>query len=330
MCIMRLLIIVALAIAPFSGVAQDNADFYSDKERGWFWHETEPKKTEEPKLEIQEQASSQNKEERVTLDVEWLRQNLDSIRDTAINRPTPENLAAYAYAQRLTLDMSTRFSTKMMEFMEVEPLLDESNRRPTTAMALSSFSNETRDGLVNIMDKIKVDNHIWFFYKTTCSYCVKQIPVLKEFSYRYGIKILAISMDGGTLPGMETFDIVYDGDGSVTQRFNVVATPTMFVAKNDGERFIPLTQGLHTLPEIEKRLLLVSREAEIITKDEYQLAQSVREVNVFKNENGEITANKERLENDPGHLADLLRAKLKGVSSFGSTQTKPVISQGEY
>ena len=197
-----------------------------------------------------------------------MRKNLDGIRDNAINKPTPENLAAYAYAQRLMLDLSTRFSSKMMEFMEVETLLDESNRRPTTSMALASFSQETRNALVDIMSKIKADNHLWFFYKTTCTYCMQQIPVLKEFSNRYGIKILAISMDGGTIPGMENFDVVYDRAGIVTKRFNVTATPTMFVAKNDGKRFIPLTQGLHTLPEIEKRLLLVSREANIITQEE--------------------------------------------------------------
>jgi conjugal transfer pilus assembly protein TraF len=324
---MRLFIAALASICFFASAQSEQPDFYSDKQRGWFWHETEPEQPEETEYQQNNTVNSEKSEERVTLDVDWLRKNLDGIRDDAINKPTPENLAAYAYAQRLMLDLSTRFSSKMMEFMEIETLLDESKRRPTTSMALASFSHETRNALTNIMDKVKENNHVWFFYKTTCSYCMKQIPVLKEFSYRYGVKILAISMDGGTLPGMEDFDVVYDNSGNVTKQFNVTVTPTMFVAQNDGKRFIPLTQGLHTLPEIEKRLLLVSRDAEIITTEEYQRAQSVREVNVFKNSDGEITANKERLENDPGHLADLLRAKLKGVANFGSTPNQPSENQ---
>src|SRR5690606_39038724 len=223
--------ILLLALLPILSSADEpeTKNFYSDKERGWFWFETEPQPTEEEVSPTQpgQQASASEESEpkNITLDIEWLRNNIDRLRDVAIEQPSKENLASFAYAQRLMLDYSTRFSTKMMEFIETEPALDENQRRPTTTVGLSMFREETKKGISNALEAVVDSAHIWFFYRSDCPFCHKQIPILKELQLRHGVKILAVSMDGKQIPGMEGFQHVNDYGLTVSKRLKVVATP---------------------------------------------------------------------------------------------------------
>lgn len=301
--------------------------WYHDSQRGWFWHESKekekPEKNEpQTKIEVTNSKTPEqddlSSEDTTTLDVAWLRENLPKLQETAINNPTQENLAAAAYAQRLMLDLGSRFSSKMIEFIESEQYLDESSRRPNSALALSTFSIETQDALTEIMKKVQQKSHVWFFFSSSCQYCLRQIPVLRELKNRYGTNILAISMDGGLLPGLESFELVSDVAGTVARRFGVTVTPSMYLVDNEGKEFASLTTGLHTLPEIEERIMFVAREMGDITSQEFENAQSVREINVFRNDNGHIIADSEKLKSDPGYLADLLRKQLKNIVPYGS------------
>ncbi|WP_350624545.1 conjugal transfer protein TraF, partial [Pseudoalteromonas sp. 24-MNA-CIBAN-0067] len=78
-----------------------------------------------------------------------------------------------------------------------------------------------------------------------CAYCKKQLPLLKELKIRFGMNVLAISMDGSVLPGMEDIEVVVDKT-NVAQRFGVQFTPTMFMALNDGTGFTKIGEGLTT------------------------------------------------------------------------------------
>lgn len=322
---MRLTVLALLVFSTYS-LASDKPTFYEERQRGWFWHEVEPEPEEEPQTKepLTPQPESVKpvtpRAEQVALDSSWLKANLEKLMQKAIDEPTDANLAAYAYANRLMMDMGSRFSTRMMEFMELEQALQESARRPFSTFALSEFSEERNKAVNSIMAKLKEKAHIWFFYSSTCAYCVKQVPVLEEFKARTGIPVLAISMDGGPVPGANTFEVVVDHDLRVSQMFGVRVTPTMHLVDNKKRQPIPLTEGLNTLPDIEKRVLLLSRQASFITDEEYQLARSVREIGVFRNETGEILADKSKLESDPGYLADLLKQRLDDVTQFGASK----------
>lgn len=323
---MRLTVLALLVFSTYT-LASNKPTFYEERQRGWFWHEVEPEPEEEephakepatPQPELIKPVSPPT--EQVPLDSAWLKANLEKLMQKAIDEPTDANLAAYAYANRLMMDMGSRFSTRMMEFMELEQALQESARRPFSTFALSEFSEERNKAVNSIMAKLKEKAHIWFFYSSTCAYCVKQVPVLEEFKARTGIPVLAISMDGGPVPGANTFEVVVDHDLRVSQMFGVRVTPTMHLVDNKKRQPIPLTEGLNTLPDIEKRVLLLSRQASFITDEEYQLARSVREIGVFRNETGEILADKSKLESDPGYLADLLKQRLDDVTQFGASK----------
>lgn len=320
-----------------NALAQDNTkpNFYNQRSKGWFWHEPEIEPEDPAKEKKQQQVIQSAQPESLKpvhppeqqvqpLNSEWLKANMDRLTMKAVDNPTPENLAAYAYANRLLMDMSSRFSIKMMEFMTLEQVLQESNRRPYSAFALSEFADERHKAKKVILDALKDKTHIWMFYSSTCSFCIKQIPVLREFHRLTGIPMLGISMDGGVLPGMEDFELVYDEDLRVSKMFGVTATPTMHLVVNKDKTPIPLTVGLNSLDEIEKRLLLIAREANVITAEQYELAREVRDIGVYKNESGEIMADKQRLENDPAYLVELLKMRLQEDEKSSTVNATPV------
>lgn len=327
---MRYLIacLVILFVAPSVSWAQDKPSFYEEKERGWFWHETEPEPEEEKPEEKKDVVAVPPKEEKsdkVPLDVEWLRKNVELLMVEAIENPTYENKAAFAYAQRLMTDMSSRFSRGMTEFVQMERQLDESARRPTSTLSLNVFKQETADQLSQTIKSLNEKSHLWFFYSSDCPYCSQQLPIIKEFARRYELDILAISIDTGILPGAEQMETVFDTNLSVFNQFNLKYTPSIVLAKSAFKRgekkaFTIVGEGLTTLPDLERKTLLAARNMDVLSKEQYALTTDVREINVLEDENGVIQAERELLESDKGYLAELLRKKLKDIAPVGGTR----------
>ena len=85
---------------------------------------------------------------------------------------------------------------------------------------------------------------------------------------------------------------------------------------------IAIAEGVLSLPEIEEKIMLLAKDRGIVSDEEYMLTRGVREINVFKNDNGQIVAEKKKLESDPGYLADLLREKLKDMKPYGAVSVE--------
>ena len=299
--------------------------FYSKEARGWLFYEDPEEKQEElpesPPPPSVGGGSGNGSTQEVKLDVEWLRQNMPRMLDDAQNNPTTENLAKYAFAQRLLLDMTSRFQKGMITFMEENPILDEDNRRPTQAMNLVAFKGEVAEHRKQIMEKLKNVAHIWFFYKSTCEYCHRQIPILKALDRRYSIETLAVTMDGIRIEGMDEFLHRADAGLHWTQTMNVTQTPTLMLMMNDGSGFTKLTDGLETLPSIEERLMKVALKMNVITQAEFDAAQDVIDINSLKQVDGTLVADKERLESDPNYFIELMTRQIElNNKQFGATR----------
>lgn len=322
-------LIVSCLILASGAVAQDDDEnkrrsntekptYYSPDSKGWFFYDESIflKNEEEPEIQqpTPEKAINQNNKSeptQVALDVTWLRDNMPQMLDDMQNNPTDENIARYVFAQRLLLDMSSRVSTNVMRFMEENPILDENNRRPTTGMDLVTFKGQVADNRKSVMSKIADKAHVWFFYKSTCDFCHRQIPILQAFYRRYGVTVLAVSMDGPRIAGMDNFSHRVDTNRFWTQQMNITRTPTLMLMMNDGSGFTKLTNGLETLPFIEDRIMTIGRQMDLITEEELEKAQDVLDINSLKKVDGTLLADKNRLETDANYFAELVRAQIE-------------------
>jgi conjugal transfer pilus assembly protein TraF len=147
------------------------------------------------------------------------------------------------------------------------------------------------------------------------------IPVIKRFQQNYGVKVLAVSLDGGIIPGMEDMEIVFDTNQEVARKFNVTMTPTTMLVMKDNTAEL-VAAGMRSLPELEKRYIRAARIKGLIDNETYQRTKSVYEKNIYNNENGVLMISKEKLEEDPRFLSEALKSRLSDVTAFG-TQLKP-------
>ncbi|NBS15772.1 MAG: conjugal transfer protein TraF [Gammaproteobacteria bacterium] len=249
--------------------AASEQPFFRDKERGWFWREeiieSPPSK---PKKEAQTPPTSPQRipEDPKPLSVAWLRKNLEVYRDQAIDAPTPENVAAYFYLQRVMMDKAHRFTDVAHEVVISDPRLDENVRRPISSFAVQAANREATKTSQDSLSLIAKSTGILFFFRSDCTYCHLQSPLLKVLEDRYGFKIYPVSLDGLPMPGGLYPDFHHD-QGQAAQ-LGVQATPALFLLNPPG-KILPLAQGVLSLDDLTNRILTVAHSEGLITDADY-------------------------------------------------------------
>src|SRR5699024_7801649 len=80
---------------------------------------------------------------------------------------------------------------------------------------------------------------IWYFYLSTCPYCLRQEPILARLEQRYGIDIQPISLDGGA-PQNRLFGGYEVNDGRAA-KLGVHATPTLYLVNPGAKQAVLLS-----------------------------------------------------------------------------------------
>ena len=188
-----------------------------------------------------------------------MRENLDRYRDRAIDAPTPENVAAYFYLQRIVLDKSSKFAAVAQRVVQGDPNLDEIAQRPTAtfgANLANKTAGEARDALLTRIGGLAA---VWFFYRSDCPYCEAQAPLLALMGQRYGFTVLAVSLDGKPLPS--GFFPQFRPDSGQARALGVRSTPALFLVRPEGPAFAPVAQGVLSLAQLQERFVLAAATA---------------------------------------------------------------------
>jgi conjugal transfer pilus assembly protein TraF len=318
MQIVRTSSVIILATLISASVWSSDETFYKTREKGWFWHETEPE-IEEPAKEMkpdvepaESSKQSEPPEEMIEINAEWLKENLPILQMRAINNPSSENLGAFYSAQRVMLDMSSKFAGNTQDYFRKEGnFLSEEHRRPTESFMLNQFKLDSHQQAKPVLTKVSNHGGLWFFYSSTCSYCIKQLPVMNALRHS-GIDILYISLDGGVIPGIPNDSIVFDYSGKVASDFNIQVTPTTYLVSNDSKHFKLLNQGSVSLTKMQSSIFENAYAMDWINADEYQSVKNIKGTNTLDNGNIAIKASDI---NDPAVLRNLLEQKIDLSSS---------------
>lgn len=242
--------------------------YYKRNAEGWYWYidplpeeEPDPEKIKQPNLASPSSVSASFAE---PLSAQWVREMLPRYMDLAWTNPTQENVRAYFMLQRYAVDRSQKFADVAQQVVIGNPYLDETNRRPLSSFGIPAVDREAGIQTDNLLKRITEQAGIFFFFKSGCQYCEIQAPILKVLE-NFGFDILAISIDGGQLESAR-FDNTRLNAGHA-EKLNVTATPALFLVSEKGG-FSPLGQGLLSLDELKKRILIVAaREGWITQKD---------------------------------------------------------------
>ncbi|MFZ4702895.1 MAG: conjugal transfer protein TraF [Candidatus Methylumidiphilus sp.] len=297
-----------------SELSNPDAGYFGDKERGWFWYEHDPVPEATPELappkpvpQAEEKPQPAKPKEPAPLSAEWMRKNIEKYRDKAVDDPTKENVAAYAYLQRVMLDKAERFTNAFQGVVMNDPVLDENTRRPIATFGANAKDEIAQQSKSDTMKKLAGMAGLWFFYESTCKFCVKQAEVLKGLQATHGFSILPVAVDGMPLPGSPFKD--YMADNGQARQLGVNMTPAIYLVKpGAGGSAIQLGQGLFAMGDIVERALYLAHEKHWIDTAEFDGTRAVTPLLVdsgLGNQMGQADLS------DTAKMAGMIRANLK-------------------
>ena len=174
---------------------------------GWFWYESlpAPPPPPEPAPPPPPGGGSAAAEPigPAPLTAAWFRLELERFRDQAIDQPTPENVRAYLYLQKVMLDKADAFARTSQQVASADPYLDAITERPLSPFAANATSAEATARRGEVLRELATSTGLLFVVDGKCGVCVRAADVLLSAQRQYGFTLLTVSLDGKAPAGLE-------------------------------------------------------------------------------------------------------------------------------
>lgn len=225
--------------------AAESARFWNEHARGWHWYEN-------PVQENLDDATQIESSDPVQI-MESLHQQIKRSLDQAILNPTFSNVSNYIRLQNQISTQAHRFATAWQAVLLNYPALDYSLSHPTNSVGNQVFLNQQKAEEDKAITLLAKHSGLFFFYRSTCPYCQRFAPIVKNFSDRYGISVVAITTDGIALPEFPNSQ----RDQGQAARFKVDVEPALFTVNPYSQQIAPVGYGLMSEDELRIRILTI-------------------------------------------------------------------------
>ena len=241
---LRILILIAFCIssATIAGeLAENKKDFYSDRERGWYFYEKEPVKDDKKEVK-------KDKFEKPVVDWKAL-ENMhpkefeklfSDVRAYTLMYPTEENMVDYYRFTDIYLNRARKFQEVFTYVAQTHPELSKEDRYPVSKIGQDELFKEKKERIDKVL-QVNAENYaLLYFYSPECGYCIKQTPILEYFIEETGWTIKPI-------------DITTDQRAAA--RFNIQATPSLVMIKKNSKDWIFISSGIISLADLKERVV---------------------------------------------------------------------------
>ncbi|MEO3715633.1 conjugal transfer protein TraF [Roseateles flavus] len=239
-----------------------SSPYWQDRWRGWHFYE-------EPELEVRRPASQPQAAAPATSarpgssgarppeleEFARLQKRLEDYRNIAIIRPTEANVRRYMELEAKVVAQASTFADMAQRVAWATPALDPTLQgRPVNAKALEVFDDTQRVDRARTMAQLGKDHVLLFFYRSDCPYCHALAPTLEGFQDRYGMQVVAVSIDGGPMPGFPSAR----RDNGIARTLQVAQVPAVFLAQPFSGQITPIGFGVLSESQLLERIAVVS------------------------------------------------------------------------
>lgn len=232
-----------------------------------------------PETQVRAPAPQPKKEDR-KVDVKWLQENYKLLEERAIDDPTDENVAAYLYVRRIAMDKSQRFSEKVSEVTNTDPLLNENNRIPYASAGAQSIRSANRLAQEQATRELATAGGLVVFVDGSCRFCAMQMPIVGALRAQYGMEALVVSLDGKRPRGY-TGPLVRDNglyrklDLKLTPSVVYVHRPRAYQDGKDNNQYRVIAQGFYAQDELVKQIAFAGHTTKLLS------SQTMRDLAVW-------------------------------------------------
>lgn len=263
-------LVAALVLASMPAFAQSTDDpprYWSDRWRGWHFYENPAPEPEAPQAESPKATPST--ESAVLRDFQRLQKAVEDTRNIAIMRPTEANVRRYMELEAQVVERASYFADVAQRVAWTHPNLDPTLQgRPVNARALEVYEQQQNAERSRTVAQLGRDHVLLFFFRSDCPYCHAFAPTLEAFQSRHGLQVLAVSVDGGPMPGFPNAR----RDNGIATTLHVDQVPAVFLAQPYSGRITPI--GFGVLSESE----LLERIATLTSPDSERMLPGLRQV----------------------------------------------------
>lgn len=186
---------------------------------------------------------------------ERLQRALEDARHIAIMQPTEPNVRRYMQLEAAVTNRASAFADMAQRIAWADPALDPTVQgRPVNARALEVFDQLQSADRGRSVSALAADHVLLFFFRGDCPYCQAFAPTLQAFQQRHGLKVLAISLDGGSLPGFADQRM----DNGIARTLQVSQVPALFLAQPFTGTLTPIGFGVLSEAQLLERIALVA------------------------------------------------------------------------
>lgn len=235
--------------------------FWSDARRGWHFYE-EPeaelppttlaapdRKAPKPSTPAAPQRAPE------LIEFERLQKTLEEVRNIAIMRPTEANVRRYMELESRVVARASTFADVAQRVAWSSPELDPTLQgRPVNAKAIEVYEQQQSVERSRSIADLGRDHVLIFFFRSDCPYCHAFAPTLAAFEARFGIKVEAVSVDGGAMPGFAGAR----RDNGIATALRVTQVPAVYLAQPFTGRITPIGFGVLSESQLLERISAVS------------------------------------------------------------------------
>lgn len=218
--------------------------YFNEHAKGWHWYNSQKEQPVDDTDDQNDPVSEMNA----------VRATVERAKDKMVLQPTKENVKNYIEIQNKVAGNAAELSKTWREVLTENPGLDYSLVHPTNNVA-KQVENDLQSQKENAaLHQLAKSSGLFFFYRSTCPYCVKFAPIVKDFADTYGIHIIPITTDGISLP---EFPHSYPDQGQAA-KFQVKVEPALFIVNPYTHKAIPLSYGLTSEAELKQKILSIA------------------------------------------------------------------------
>ncbi len=240
--VVLLICLIMIWCAPSSAKADS---FWEEQAVGWHWYQ-------DPH---DDKPVSNNTVSNPIAVMDDIQHQVKQTLDQAILNPTEDNVRNYIILQNQIGERAQRFSETWKTVLLNFPELDFSLQHPTNNIAKQIDLDQTHQQEESAIQNLAQHSGLFFFYRSTCPYCQRFAPIVKDFSQRYHLSVIPITTDGISLPDFPNSRI----DHGQAARLKVTMEPALFTVDPESHRIIPVSYGLLSEDELRQRLLEIAQ-----------------------------------------------------------------------
>ena len=256
--------ILALCVVPLAVASSFAAEptaplrYWSDTWRGWHFYE-------EPEPELEHRAPPPPRPARSPskpvpsrpaelIEFERLQKTLEETRHIAIMRPSEANVRRYMELEAQVVARASTFADMAQRIAWASPELDPTlHGRPVNAKALEVFDQLQMVQRSESIGALGRDHVLLFFFRGDCPYCHAFAPTLRDFQARHGIRVVAVSVDGGSMHGFADAR----RDNGISRTLQVSQVPAVYLAQPFTGVITPIGFGVLSEAQLLERVAIV-------------------------------------------------------------------------